>query len=121
MRVPCAQWKERKEHPQGSYPHHCTEDPPRLGCGCALSEEYMETEEGGFLSDHPHSELHCIAVSASHNPHHRVPAVLAVLGAGAKNPFGAPGVMVISCIAFHLLQVAIDSALVSFWKATDGQ
>lgn len=51
-------------------------------------------------------------------------AVLAVLGAGgtakAPNVFGSPGVMVISCIAFHLLQIAIDSALVSVWKAQDG-
>lgn len=51
-------------------------------------------------------------------------AVLAVLGAAgtpkAPNPFGSPGVMVISCIAFHLLQIAIDSALVSVWRAQDG-
>jgi sodium/bile acid cotransporter 7 len=44
-------------------------------------------------------------------------AVLAQLGA----QLGEPGLVLLPCIAFHLLQIVIDSALVGAWRAADGR
>ncbi len=42
-------------------------------------------------------------------------AVVAQLG----TTLGAPGLVLLPCVAFHLLQILIDSALVGAWRAGD--
>ena len=44
-------------------------------------------------------------------------AVLSQLGSA----LGSPGLVLLPCIAFHLLQILIDSALCSWWQAADAR